>query len=130
MDTQPNNMKRIIEYQQAERNDARRLNLNVWQYHAACIIYFAPDQCMRYYADKLGIKNADMTHLVDKLVSVGLVKRSRTLLDHRLVIISLTDKGKSKIGAVMNPQITIARPAINHDLQVISVSNFTNPSHR
>jgi len=44
---------------------------------------------------KLQIAKAQMTHLVDKLVELGLVERSFSESDRRTINITLTDKGRS-----------------------------------
>ena len=44
---------------------------------------------------KLQIAKAQMTHLIDKLVDLGLVERSLCEADRRTINITLTDKGRS-----------------------------------
>ena len=56
---------------------------------------------MRYYADKMGVTNAHITPMVDGLVSKGYAKRGRTLADHRMVLLQLTDKGRENINKVL-----------------------------
>ena len=47
--------------------------------------------------ERLRIARAQMTHLVDKLVDVGMVKRQIDTADRRMINIVLTNKGKTTI---------------------------------
>jgi DNA-binding MarR family transcriptional regulator len=46
-------------------------------------------------ASRMLTKDSDLTRLIDKLVKAGFVKRERPEYDRRVVLISITDDGKS-----------------------------------
>jgi DNA-binding MarR family transcriptional regulator len=49
---------------------------------------------------ELGITSGAVTGLTDKLVGMGLIRRERSEEDRRVVLLSLTDKGKEAIEQV------------------------------
>ncbi|WP_308639457.1 MarR family winged helix-turn-helix transcriptional regulator [Paenibacillus silvisoli] len=48
----------------------------------------------------LGITSGAATGLTDKLVSLGLIERTRPEDDRRVVLLSLTEKGKEAVGII------------------------------
>lgn len=47
--------------------------------------------------ERLRIARPQMTHLIDKLVDVGIVERQADTIDRRMINIVLTDKGKTTL---------------------------------
>ena len=47
--------------------------------------------------ERLRIARPQMTHLIDKLVDVGIVERQTDTIDRRMINIVLTDKGKTTL---------------------------------
>ena len=45
----------------------------------------------------------DITRLIDRLVHAGLVRRTRSAVDRRVVIVKLTDTGRQRLGSIMIP---------------------------
>ncbi len=58
----------------------------------------------RVISQRLVARNADVTRLVDGLVSQGLVRRSRSRSDRRLSLATITPKGMATL-AELDPQI-------------------------
>jgi DNA-binding MarR family transcriptional regulator len=66
--------------------------------------------------DKLVIAKAQMTHLIDKLVELGLIERVTSLNDRRTVNISLTEKG----GKFMEKHDTLILNAVRENIASLS----------
>jgi len=61
------------------------------------IMFLLKEEGTRHVAeigDKLQIAKAQMTHLIDKLVGLGLVQRKMDATDRRTLNIALTEKGR------------------------------------
>ncbi|GAA0834426.1 MAG: MarR family transcriptional regulator [Cupriavidus sp.] len=68
----------------------------------------------------LGIDSGLMTRMLDKLEEKGLLERSRSIDDRRVVNLTLTPKGKH----VSEELPTIAPEVLNHRLREFSVEEF------
>lgn len=64
--------------------------------------------------DQLISRLPDVTRLVDRLESSGLVKRSRTPHDRRLVLVSITKKGLSLLADLDEPLAALNRHQLGH----------------
>jgi DNA-binding MarR family transcriptional regulator len=59
--------------------------------------------------DKLQIAKAQMTHLIDKLVALGLVERQMDATDRRTLNIDLTERGKAMLKEHENCMVNAVR---------------------
>ena len=81
-------------------NELSRGKITIPQYH---IMYFLSDRrraTMSELAEHLLVSRAAVTGLVDKLVKTGFVKRKFSCEDRRIIMISLTEKGKIVISKI------------------------------
>jgi DNA-binding MarR family transcriptional regulator len=65
-------------------------------------------------ASRMITKLPDITRLVDRLEDAGLVERSRTTEDRRLVLIRITDAGLGLLGRLDEPIKTLHRRQLGH----------------
>ena len=56
----------------------------------------------------------DITRLVDKLVTMGLVHRERTDADRRVVLLSATEQGEQLVRTLANPIAKLHRRQLGH----------------
>lgn len=68
----------------------------------------------------LGIDSGLMTRMLDKLEEKGLLERSRSIDDRRVVNLTLTSKGRTVASEIP----TIAPEVLNHRLQGFTVEEF------
>ena len=64
--------------------------------------------------DQLVSRLPDVTRLVDRLEAAGLVKRSRTKEDRRLVLVGITKKGLSLLAELDKPLAELSRSLFRH----------------
>ena len=77
-----------------------RFDLTVSQY-TLLFSLFHPERCkMSELARELGITMGAATSIVDRLIKAGLVKRERSTEDRRLVLVSLSKKGRRMVEEV------------------------------
>jgi DNA-binding MarR family transcriptional regulator len=74
--------------------------------------------------DRLITRVPDITRLTDKLVNMGLIKRTRTSTDRRLVLLTLTPKGEKLTADLHGPAIAACKEQLGHltreELQTLS----------
>src|SRR5215208_4015649 len=56
----------------------------------------------------------DITRLVDRLEGAGLVKRSRTEADRRLVLVRITERGRQVLDGLDGPVLELHRKQLGH----------------
>ena len=66
--------------------------------------------------EKLVIAKAQMTHLIDKLVEFGFVKREECLDDRRTINLTITDKGRK----ILDEQDNLVISAVEDTMAVLS----------
>lgn len=59
----------------------------------------------------------DITRLVDRLAEAQLVERNRSASDRRVVMISITDKGRQLVETIRNPLLEIHQHNLGHMTQ-------------
>ena len=64
------------------------------------IVAFKPGISQRDLAEKLGAAQSRVVALIDRLESVGLVIRTRSITDRRLQQLELTDAGRALLGGL------------------------------
>jgi len=57
---------------------------------------------MSYYSEKMMIPKSNITVITDKLIKDGYISRSFDASDRRVIILSITEKGKSYLGEQKN----------------------------
>lgn len=71
-------------------------------------------------ANLIGITSGAVTGMTDKLVSMGLIERERSETDRRVVLFTITEKGKETIKRIRNQRLSriteLFRPINNDDL--------------
>ena len=74
---------------------------------------------------KLQIAKAQMTHLIDKLVELGLVERQMDATDRRTLNIDLTEKGKARLEEHENAMVNAVRENMSSltESEIVSLSS-------
>jgi DNA-binding MarR family transcriptional regulator len=75
--------------------------------------------------EKLLIARAQMTHLIDKLVDLGFVKREMDASDRRTLNITLTEKGSK----VMDEQDNLVLNAVRDNMSALTDTELEALSH-
>lgn len=83
-------------------NELSKGEITIPQYHILDYLNARGDALMREIAGYLFVTPPAVTGLVDKLVKMGLVKRDYSSSDRRVIIVSLTAKGKTVILKIRN----------------------------
>lgn len=103
MKTKPNQNKmnekldEILKWQQAERNDAHRLELTPSSLHLLCLIARHEGEIMSYYSAAVGTTAAATTGMADFLSRQGYVTRETVVGDRRATALRLTERGSRAI---------------------------------
>lgn len=71
-----------------------------------------------YIAKNMGITLSAVTGLADRLVRVKLITRARGINDRRLVLVSLTEKGKN----VLNNVLSSSRDILKKSFEVLTAA--------
>ena len=66
---------------------------------------------------KLGKSGGNITLVVDNLVKSGLVRRQRNASDRRVVVVSLTEEGQDRIGAIFPQHVA----ALVEEMSILTV---------
>jgi DNA-binding MarR family transcriptional regulator len=74
-----------------------KFDLTVPQYTVLFVLFYREKCKMSELARELGITMGAATSLVDRLIKGGLVKRQRSPEDRRVVLVSLSKKGKRTV---------------------------------
>jgi len=83
-------------------NELSQGKITIPQYHILDYLYNKGESVMREIADYLFVTPPAVTGIVDKLVKMQLVHRSFRSSDRRIIIVSLTQKGKNVISKIKN----------------------------
>ncbi len=83
-------------------NELSKGKITIPQYHILDYLNDKAKATMREVADYLFVTPPAVTGLVDKLVKIQLVRRDFSSSDRRIIIISLTPKGKTAISKIKN----------------------------
>ncbi len=78
----------------------RKLDVPLAQLKSLFLIHIRGSINVRHLAQDLGVTPGNVTSIVDRLVGQGLVKRSASPEDRRIVLLELTDKGRETITAI------------------------------
>ena len=78
----------------------RKLDVPLAQLKSLFIISSRGSTSVRGLAQDLGVTPANVTGIIDRLVTQGLVTRAESTQDRRLVRLQLTDRGRAKIAAI------------------------------
>jgi len=105
----------------------RRLNqfgLTRTQWHALCKLCADNPRPQMMLANRIGVRSATVTKLIDRLELAGWVKRCADPLDRRIKLITMTEKSKS-IMAEINLTVhdilnKVTADLSSEDIQVIS----------
>ena len=81
-------------------NELSQGKITIPQYHILYCLFGKGEATMSEVADYLFVSPPAVTGVVDKLVKMSLVKRSFSSSDRRIIIISLTEKGKAVISKI------------------------------
>jgi DNA-binding MarR family transcriptional regulator len=65
-------------------------------------------------ASRMITRLPDITRLVDRLLEAGLVERSRTPMDRRLVLTTITAAGLRLLAAIDDPLLRLQREQLGH----------------
>ncbi len=96
-------MDRIHRKMQAKlSNELSQGEITIPQCHILDYLNTKGESLMREIADYLFVTPPAVTGLVDKLVKMKLVQRDFSSSDRRIIIISLTPKGKAVISKIKN----------------------------
>lgn len=82
-------------------------------------------------ANLIGITSGAVTGMTDKLVSMGLIERERSETDRRVVLFTITDKGKETIQRIRNQRLnrmTELFRQINNDDLATTINVFNTIS--
>ena len=89
--------------------------INAAQYDVLRILCEAGENLPREeIAGRMIIQLRDITRLVDCLIEAGLVERSRTEEDRRLVLTSITKIGLRLVAAIDDPLLRLHRKQLGH----------------
>lgn len=83
-------------------NELSQGEITIPQYHILDYLHNKGESVMREIADYLFVTPPAVTGLVDKLVKMQLIRRVFSPSDRRIIIISLTPKGKTVIAKIKN----------------------------
>ena len=83
-------------------NELSQGKITIPQYHILEHLNDKGETTMREVADYLFVTPPAVTGLVDKLVKMNLAKRNASSSDRRIIIVSLTQKGKTVILKIKN----------------------------
>jgi len=83
-------------------NELSQGEITIPQYHILDYLHNKGESVMREIADYLFVTPPAVTGLVDKLVKMQLIRRVFSPSDRRIIIISLTPKGKTVISKIKN----------------------------
>jgi DNA-binding MarR family transcriptional regulator len=72
-----------------------KLNITYPQYLVLLVLWEQKQQTVNQLGQKLQLENGTLTPLLKRLAQKGMINRVRSTEDERVVIISLTDLGKS-----------------------------------
>jgi DNA-binding MarR family transcriptional regulator len=78
----------------------RKLDVPLAQLKSLFLIHIRGTINVRHLAQALGVTPGNVTSIVDRLVGQGLVKRSESPEDRRIVLLELTDKGRETINNI------------------------------
>jgi DNA-binding MarR family transcriptional regulator len=94
----------------------RQAGLSEPQYNVLRILRGAGGQGLpsTEIAGRMITRVPDVTRLVDRLVSAGLVARSRTAADRRVVIVKATKKALDLLAALDGPLVKLHREQLGH----------------
>jgi DNA-binding MarR family transcriptional regulator len=93
-------LHKIMLWQKAERNDARKLNLSTPAYHLLCIVAIDMGHKLSDYAKLMKITAVSVTQLSDQLEVRGYAKRTRKSTDRRAWSLNLTAEGAKAIDRI------------------------------
>jgi len=99
-------LHKIMLWQEAERNDARKLNLSIPAYHLLCIVAADMGHKLSSYGKLMKISAVAVTQLSDQLETKGYAKRTRKLTDRRAWSLNLTANGAEAIDRIAGSQNT------------------------
>jgi len=75
----------------------RKLDVPLAQLKSLFLIHIRGSLTVNALASSLGVTPGNVTSIVDRLVSQGLLKRTEDPEDRRLVLLELTDKGRTTV---------------------------------
>jgi DNA-binding MarR family transcriptional regulator len=81
--------------QMFERDQITPHHFTTSQAHVLIRLLESPGLTMNDLSDKLNAKTSTMTRIVNNLVRDGFIARERDASDRRIVVVSLTDKGRT-----------------------------------
>jgi len=90
----------------------RKLDVPLAQLKSLFIINFKGNINVRNLALDLGVTPGNVTSIVDRLVAQGLVRRSESPEDRRVVLLELTDEGRRTITSIHETGIGHLRRAL------------------
>jgi DNA-binding MarR family transcriptional regulator len=86
------------------KNSAKQYNLTFPQFQVLYALKLRGPQKVSELAEMLGLTSPAITSLTDKLLASGYVNRERAENDRRVVYTSITEKGMSTIGQIVEDQ--------------------------
>lgn len=81
-------------------NELSQGKITIPQYHILYYLFHKGEATMREVAEHLFVSPAAVTGLVDKLVKMGFIYREFSSSDRRVIIVTLTEKGKKVISKI------------------------------
>jgi DNA-binding MarR family transcriptional regulator len=91
----------------------RRLDVPLAQLKSLFLIHMRGSVNVRTLAAEMGVTPSNVTGIVDRLVAQGLVKRSESLDDRRIVLLEITDKGKETITEIHETGLTYMKGVLD-----------------
>ena len=90
--------------------------LSAPQYNVLRVLYVRGVECMPILeiSKRLVNRVPDITRLIDRLESAGLVERRRCTRDRRVIWVHLTDEGLRRVEEIHGPLIEISRRQFAH----------------
>lgn len=85
------------------RNLARDTGLTLAQLLVLQALADAGQLAVKDISIRLGVSQATMTSVIDRMVSKGLVRRDKSDIDRRQTMISLTEAGQAKLDSAPDP---------------------------
>jgi DNA-binding MarR family transcriptional regulator len=85
------------------RNLARDTGLTMAQLLVLQALADSGSLAVKDISIRLGVSQATMTSVIDRMVMKGLVKREKSDIDRRQTMISLTEAGKAKLDSAPDP---------------------------
>ena len=94
----------------------RDAGLTMPQYNALRILNGGPKEgaSCQYIGERLLNRVPDVTRMIDRLIAAGLVTRSRSTEDRRVVLTKITAKGRKLIKSLERPVLQQHRDQLSH----------------